>query len=379
MVNTKMKIGLVLDTTLDYDAGVQQYFKGLARFLITKGHDVKFLVPPSKDEGEFKGRIISFGKNVRPKGSTTSVPGVFLLGGGRHIKRTLNKERFDILHISAPFSPFLGSKIVKYASCPIVATYMICSSNQLVKMGLILLKFLLMKVYEKIDAFIALSDIAREEAEITIPGNYTVIPIGVNVERFSPKVSPVKKFSNGKMNILFVGRLERRKGVNYLISAFKKVKSEFRDVRLIIVGDGPLRRKLKELVDRLELKDVVFEGYIDEELKPKYYAAADLCVFPAIYGESFGVVLIEAMAAGKVTIGYSNEGYSFVLKNLPELLVENKDISKLAEKISKFLENEELRGEYEEKCLVESQRFKWKKIGLRILHVYKKLLRTNRT
>jgi phosphatidylinositol alpha-mannosyltransferase len=367
-----MKIGLVLDTTLDSDAGVQQYFKGLARFLLSRSCDVKFIVPPSLNEGEFEGRIISLGRNINPLGNVTGVPFAFYLGGRSQIREILNKERFNILHVSAPFSPFLGAKIVREAECPVVVTYHTFTKNSLYRFGAVLLRLLLYKAYQKIDYHIAVSNIAKLEAEKVIPGKYRLIPNAVDIVQFSPEHKPLEKFKDEKFNIMFLGRLERRKGVEYLIRAFKKVQKEVQRVR-----EGDEGRRLKDLTERLGLKDVVFEGYIDEKLKPRYYASSNLCVFPATWGESFGIVLIEAMASGKVPIAFANEGYSFVLRNLPELLVENKDVDKLATKIVRFVKDNDLRREYEKECLIEKEKFGWERVGSQILLIYKKLLESH--
>lgn len=374
-----MKIGLVLDTTLDSDAGVQQYFKGLARFLLSLGHDIRFLVPPSKDKGEFKGKIISFGSNFSPIGNATSVPIAFFFGGGSRIKEVLEDEKFDVIHISAPFSPFLGAKFIKHAECPVVLTYHSAMKNWIYRLGAILLRIYLGGVYKRVDAHIAVSEVAKAEALLTIPGEYKIIPNGVRLSNFNPKVKPIEKFLDKKLNILFVGRLEERKGVYYLIKAFKKVKDDFKNVRLVIVGEGPARKKLENLVNELSLEDVVFEGYIYEDQKSRYYASADLCVFPAIYGESFGIVLIEAMSSGKIPISFANEGYKFVLRSLQDLLVEPKNVDELAGKILKFLKGPKLRQRYEKMCLKESKKYGWETVGNQILEIYMKLNKADRS
>ncbi|MFC1780453.1 glycosyltransferase family 4 protein [Patescibacteria group bacterium] len=371
-----MKIGLVLDTTLDSDAGVQQYFKGLARYLLSKGHNVRFLVPPSKNRGEFRGKVISFGKSISLHGNANIVPTVIFVRKQK-IKETLERENFDILHISAPFSPILGAKILTLARCPIVASYVVLARSELYRKFSSCLRLLLDSVYKRIDAFVAISTSAKKEAESVIPGNYKIIPIGVDLEKYSNKVLKLKKFKDIKQNILFLGRLEERKGCEYIIRAFAKAKKELKNIRLIIAGDGSLRKKLEELVKKLNLKNVVFEGYVNEEIKQKYYATADVCVFPSIYGESFGVVLIEAMASGKVTLAFSNEGYSFVLKNLPELLVENRNVEQLSRKLLKYLKDKNLREEYERKCLQEARKFSWESVGERIEKVYNSLNKHN--
>ncbi|MBN2016176.1 glycosyltransferase family 4 protein [Candidatus Dojkabacteria bacterium] len=369
-----MKIGLVFDTTFDSDAGVQQYFKGLAKYLLVHGHDIRFLVPKSSREGEFKGKIIQFGSSINPVGNVTSVPISFFVGGRKRIKEVLRKERFDIIHIGAPFSPFLGAKIVELCNCPVVSTYLVHTKNSIYKLGAKILGVFLLKAYRKIDAHLAISEVSKAEACVVIPGDYNVIPIGVDTAKYSSKAKPIKKFSDGKSNILFLGRLEERKGCEYLIRAFNKVRSKVRNSRLIIAGDGPLRKQLEALVKKLKLEGVVFEGYIDEKLKHRYYASADLCVFPAIHGESFGVVLIEAMASGKVTLAFANEGYKFVLRNISQLIVPNRNTGELAKRIEEFLLDKKLRRKYEAKCLREAKKYGWEAVGLEILKIYEDLL-----
>lgn len=372
-----MKVGFVLDTTLDSNAGVQQYFKGLARFLIEKGNDIRFLVPPSKDEGEFKGRIYSFGKTIVLPGNANIVPTSFFVSK-KKIKEVLDRENFDIIHISAPFMPQFGAKVIDLADCPVVSSYTIFSKSKIFLFFGLILGIFLSRIYKKIDGFIAISEAAKEEAKKTIPGKYKVIPVGIDLERFSHNVKPLEKFKGDKLNILIVSRLEKRKGVKYLVKAFDCVKKQFPKVQLIIAGDGSQRVNLERLVTDLKLNDVIFEGYITEEIKPNYYASADLCVFPSIFGESFGVVLIESMASGKTTIAFANEGYSTVLKGFPKLLVTPRDTRELSSRILEFLRDDKLREEYSNRCLKEASKYKWERVGRQVLDVYKEITRSEK-
>jgi phosphatidylinositol alpha-mannosyltransferase len=369
-----MKVGLVLDTTLDSDAGVQQYFKGLARYLIKNGHTIRFLVPQSRNTGEFKGKIINLAKLFNPLGNSTTVPISFSISGSKKIKKVLEKEKFDVIHISAPFSPFMGAKVVQHAKCPVVIIFHTRTKNWFYRLGGMLLRLIMWPQYKKIDGFISVSDVSEYEAKLAIPGDYTRIPNAVDVSLYSPKVKKLKKFDDGIKNILFLGRLEDRKGAYYAIKAFEKVSAEFSNSRLIIAGDGPLRNELEQLVRDLKIKNVVFEGYIDEELKPNYYSSADICVFPALYGECFGIVLVEAMASGKIPLAFDNKGYSFVLKGLPELLIEKRDTKTLSKKILFYLKNPIEKKGCEKKCLEYVKRFSWESVGDKVMKLYKSLI-----
>jgi phosphatidylinositol alpha-mannosyltransferase len=351
-----MKIGLVLDTTLDSNAGVQQYFKGLARYLLKNSHNVKFIVPPSENTRQFKGRVLSFGRKIILKGNANTISTVFFTNS-KKIKEKIDKEHFDIIHVAAPFSPFLGAKVIRIVKCPVVITYLIYGKDWAYR-------------------FLGVFEPSKREAMITIPGKYQVIPSGINVKCFLKNIQKIDKFGGKKINILFLGRLEKRKGIDYLIRAFKIVYKRFSKIRLIIVGDGPERRKLEKLVKKLKLKNVYFEGYVSEYMKRRYLKTADICVFPALYGESFGVVLIESMISGKPTIAFRNEGYKYVLRNTPELLVECKNTNKLADKIFIFCKDKKLREKYGKICLKEARNYSWEIVGKKIESIYKNLLTT---
>lgn len=368
-----MKVGIALDTTLDSNAGVQQYFKGLARYLISENHKVCFLAPPGDGNGEFKDITYNFGKRINPPGNTTSVS-IGLNFKPIKIKKVLKKERFDLVHVGAPYSPYLGAKVIDYAECPSVITYLILTQSKFRQFGAKLMRMAQNRIYKKIDSFIAISKAAKQNAEIVYPAKYKMIPIGVNIHRYSPEIKPLERFQDDKQNILYINRLEKRKGPDFLIKAFAKVKRKFRNSRLIICSDGPLRLSLENLVEELNIEDVVFEGFIEEKIKNRYYASADICVFPSIYGECFGVVLIEAMASGKIPIAFNNEGYSSVLEDIPKLLVENRDIDELAKRIELFLTDKELKYKYEQVCLEKSQEYRWESVGKQIVEEYKSLV-----
>ena len=149
----------------------------------------------------------------------------------------------------------------------------------------------------------------------------------------------------GRFNILFVGRMEKRKGFDYLLKAYKQVKREIPNCRLIAVGPGiRLRNKYEKRVKRSGLEDVVFAGYVTYSELPRYYKTADIVCFPATGRESFGIVLLEAMAVGKPIIASDIEGYASILTHGAEgLLVPPKNATKLAEALITLMTDEPLR------------------------------------
>ena len=144
---------------------------------------------------------------------------------------------------------------------------------------------------------------------------------------------------------MYVGRLETRKGVKYLLKAFAILSSKYPDVNLIIAGDGPNRDKLKQLSSELGLKNVSFLGYIDDEKKLELLSHADLFCSPALFGESFGIVLLEAMASGTVTVAGSNSGYIDVMKDLGTVsIVDPQQTEEFARRLELLLFQEDIRS-----------------------------------
>jgi phosphatidylinositol alpha-mannosyltransferase len=169
----------------------------------------------------------------------------------------------------------------------------------------------------------------------------TIIPNGIDLTRYH-RLNNVKKGKKGM--ILYVGRLEARKGVKYLMKAFQLLSQDNPDVELVIAGDGPDREKLEMLADDLKLKNVSFLGFVSEELKLELLSKADLFCSPALFGESFGIVLLEAMATGTVTVAGSNSGYVDVMQEVGGIsLVNPEDTTEFARRLDLLLHEQSLR------------------------------------
>ncbi|GAH20076.1 unnamed protein product, partial [marine sediment metagenome] len=237
-------------------------------------------------------------------------------------------------------------------------------------------KWILRRWFRKLDGKIAVSQPAREFAYEHFKGYYNIIPNGVDLDHFSPDVSPIDEFCDGKANILFVGRLEKRKGLNYLLEAFEQVKQEIPDSRLIIVGPGTrLRRKYEKQVMRSGLKDVVFAGLVSYDELPRYYKTADVFCAPATGRESFGIVLLEAMAAGKPIVASNIEGYaSVVTHGVDGLLVPPEDKEMLAQTLISLLTDQSLRQEMGAKGRVKALEYSWEHIAQNVLDYYVRVL-----
>lgn len=202
-----------------------------------------------------------------------------------------------------------------------------------------------------------------------------VVPNAVDTSELSPDVPRLKEFDDGKVNILYLGRLEDRKGVDILIKAYSKVRKKHAETRLIIAGDGFQREELEELTRNLGLEnDVHFLGRVDEEIKPNVYSTGDIFVPLSTKNESFGITLIEAMAAGLPVVAANNEGYKSLIKQTDEgrngFVVDPNDIRAVADLLCELVEDKPLRksiGEYGRKLALSFDR---KVIAQRYLDVY---------
>ncbi len=371
-----MKIALVSPYDFAYPGGVVNHISALDRYFTRMGHEVKIIAPASRAVTDVGDRFIQLGK-PRPVPISGSIARITLslrLASG--IKAILDQEHFDIIHLHEPFMPMLCSAVLRFSNTACVGTFHACQGRPSYNFGWPITPVLLKRRARKLDGKIAVSKPAMDFAQKHIPGYYNIIPNGVDLEHFHPDVSPIDEFCDGKLNLLFLGRLEPRKGLNYLLKAYKRVRQEIPDSRLIIVGPGTrLRRKYRKQVKRDGLKDVTFVGYVPYEELPRYYKTCDIFCSPATGRESFGIVLLEAMAAGKPVVASNIEGYASVVSDGVEgLLVPPRDDKALAQALISLMTDESLRQQMGARGRAEALEYSWENIAGRVLGYYARVL-----
>ncbi len=375
-----MKIALVSPYDFAYPGGVVNHISALERYFTKLGHTVKVIAPASRAVSAFGDRFIPIGK-PRPIPVSGSIARITIsLHLAPTIKAVLERENFDIIHLHEPFMPMLCSAVLRFSNTANIGTFHACHGTFLGRpgyhFGRPITTIMLKRRARKLDGKIAVSKPAMEFASKYVPGYYNIIPNGIDLEHFSPNISPIDTFCDGKLNILFVGRLESRKGLNYLLKAYQQVKREISNSRLIIVGPGTrLRKKYEKQVARSGLKDVVFVGYVAYDELPRYYKTADIFCAPATGRESFGIVLLEAMAVGKPIVASNIEGYASVMTHGVEgLLVPPKDDKALAQSLVSLLTNESLRREMAGRARLEAMEYSWEHIAQKVLNYYVRIL-----
>ena len=371
-----MKIALVSPYDFAYPGGVCNHISCLEQHFTRVGHEVRIIAPASKAVSTFGDRFIPIGK-PRPVPVSGSIARITLSPWlSSRIKAVLGRENFDICHLHEPLMPMLCTTVLRLSNVPNVGTFHASGGKPWYSFGTPVGKLILKKWVRKLDGKIAVSEPALEYAHNHFPGDYTIIPNGVDSKHFSPDIPPIEELNDGKLNILFIGRLEKRKGLDYLLEAYKQIKPEIPNSRLIIVGPGfRLRKKYEKRVMRNGLKDVIFIGYAAYRDLPRYYKTADIVCCPATGRESFGIVLLEAMAVSKPIVASNIEGYASVLTHEAEgLLVPPKNADKLAQALISLMTDESLRQQMGDKGRLKAVEYDWENIAQRLLNYYLSVL-----
>ena len=367
-----MKIALVSPYDFAFPGGVTSHISSLERYLSRMGHEVKVIAPASQPVTIFGDRFIPIGK-PRPIPSSGSVIRVTIsLRLASTIKEVLNREKFDIIHLHEPFMPMLCSAVLRFSEATNVGTFHAWDGKPGYNWGKPISTWMIRRRLHKLAGRIAVSEMAKAYVSKHVPGYYDIIPNGIDVERFSPDVPPIEEFCDGKQNILFLGRLERRKGAIYLIKAYQQVKQEIPNSRLIIAGPGTrLRKPYEKWIKNQGLEDVVFVGYVSEADKPRYYKTADVYCSPATSRESFGIVLLEAMAVGTPVVASNIDGYNSVITHGEDgLLVPPRDTENLARTLISVLSDETLRQKLAARARLTAEEYSWERIANKVFDYY---------
>ncbi|MEX0786838.1 MAG: glycosyltransferase family 4 protein [Dehalococcoidia bacterium] len=370
-----MKIALVSPYDWTVPGGVNSHCAHLREQFVAAGHEALIVAPASKkvdDDG-----VITIGKRPLSVPASGSLARISLsLTLAPPVRRVLAEEQFDIVHVHEPFMPVLPIHFLRYSEAVNVGTFH--ASREKAQFFYSWGRRHLRRWFRRLDGKIAVSEAAASFVEQYFPGYYNIIPNGVDVARFAADAKPVPQFRDDKLNILFVGRPEKRKGLDYLIRAYARVKQERPDTRLIVVGAGSFDR-YRRAVRSQRLADVVFCGYASYEELPRYHHTADVFCAPATGFESQGIVLLEAMAAGLPIVASNIEGYAGVLTHGVEgLLALPGDADGLAEALLELLGDQRKRRRMAEQARQHAQRYGWERVSQQVLSYYERLLHERR-
>ena len=368
-----MKIALVSPYDYAFPGAVADHVRHLAAHLTDRGHDVRVIAPCSDSAGVSDERFVPMGRPV-PIPSGGSVARVSLsVWLAPKTKSLLRDEAFNVVHLHEPFSGVLPLTILELSETANVATF---HSYQGTRLWTRATASLAKRYFNRLQGCIAVSEPARDFISSYFPGGYEIIPNGIQVGTYSSGALPYAHLRDGMVNILFVGRLERRKGLKYLLGAFARLKWSWPNIRLLVVGPGSLDDDSARMIGERNIKDVLFAGAVSEEEKVRYYKTADIFCTPATGRESFGVVLLEAMAAGKPIVATEIAGYSSVITHGREaLLVPPKSEEGLADAIATLLKDPGLARRLGDNGSARAHEFNWDTVAGRVEDFYVSLLR----
>ena len=368
-----MKIGLVCPYSLDVPGGVQNHVRDLAGVLASRGHGVRVLAPGEGCSGlpayvETVGRAVS----VRYNGSVARL--AFGPRVASRVRRWLQDGAFDVLHVHEPSVPSVSLLALWAAECPVVATFHTANPRSRTMSSA---AALLRPTLEKVSARIAVSEAARSTLVQHVGGEPVVIPNGVRCSAFE-QASPRSVWTAGGPALVFLGRTgEPRKGLTVLLAAFPLVVARHPSVRLLLAGRGSAD-VLDVLPNQLRGR-VEFLGQLCDDDRAALLASATVYVAPQTGGESFGVVLLEAMAAGAAVVASDLPPFREVLGGgALGLLFPSGDPAAAAEAISRSLDEPRRREEMRRRAGVAVRRYDWSRVVPEIEAVYETVLAGSR-
>lgn len=366
-----MKIALVSPYDWNATGGVNNHISHLAEQFIERGHSVHIVAAGSKQPKPGICPITLIGRPIglRVSGSVARIT-LSLRTAGK-IKRLLEEEDFDIVHVHEPFMPQLPIQFLRQSTAINVGTWHAARESNF---AYIYGRRLIKRWATKLDGKIAVSPAAVKHIEKYFPGYYNIIPNGVDIEHFALDLPRLPEFDDGKPTVLFVGRPEKRKGLKYLIRAFVGVQRAIPDARLVVVGAGSFTR-YENAVRNAKLQNVRFRSNVPFAELPRYHHTANVFCAPNTGFESQGIVLLEAMAAGLPIVASNIDGFASVVTHGVEgLLVRPEDPAVLAEALIELLRHPERCREMAAHGRERAQYYSWDRVSQEVLSYYERLI-----
>jgi phosphatidylinositol alpha-mannosyltransferase len=370
-----MKIAIFTPYNIFISGGVQEHVQNQARILTERGHDVTILTPRPRTrlEHEAPSNVVFLGSSARIKAPHATSADVSITVDNDAVDAELAKG-YDVVHVHEPTVPVAPRQVLARAegkALRVGTFHAALPGNALGKSLIATYKTYTRSVIPHIDVITAVSPAAIGYFETFTDLTINYIPNGINFNNVEKK-----QLKRDKNTILFLGRLEKRKGARYTIKAFAELKKNNKKVKLIIAGDGPLRKSLEQFVKDKGIEDVSFMGFVDDKTKNKLLSTCGIYTSPALYGESFGIVLAEAMAAGAPIVAHPNAGYKWVLQNTGRLsLVDCTDIDAYSQRMQLLLEDDDLRKLWQKWACNYVKQFDYEKVVDSYEKLYKKNLR----
>jgi phosphatidylinositol alpha-mannosyltransferase len=364
-----VKIALVSPYDYAYFGGVTSHITHLALEFQRAGHEVHIMAPCSTAaEGLSPVPFHRLGRpvSIPANGSVARISVGSRLGS--EITQVMISGGFDVVHLHEPLVPALPLVVLRASRATNIGTFHAFTRSSVAYFyGNPILRYFFRKLHGRI----TVSECARDFVAPHFPADYRIIPNGIDYERFSQPRPPISDFADGRLNVLFVGRLEKRKGLSHLLRAWGRVREEVPNARLIVVGGGSGLKHYRSFVSSRGSDDIVFAGQVTDDELPSYYHAAHIFCAPSTGQESFGMVLLEAMAAGKPIVTSDIPGYREVVAHDRQgLLVPPKDADGLAAALILLLRDEGLRQRLGEEGRRAAEAYDWPRVAEKVMDYY---------
>jgi phosphatidylinositol alpha-mannosyltransferase len=383
-----MKIGIVTEYYYPTLGGIQEHVHHFAVAARRLGHDVRILTPRVRDELASVPAGLGVGARDREEGVIRVGVSVPLLSGSsigrasaawglsRRVEEILRSERFDVLHLHNPLMPTLPLVALRISDSVNVGTFHSVIGRSAVY-GLF--RSVIQRYADRLHAAIGVSETSLAGIRRYVDAPWRIVPNGVDVRTFASGRRRAE--FEGRPNLLHVGRFDPRNGVDRVIKAWIAVRRGGTDARLILVGDGPLRPRYEAMVPAELRDDAHFVGFVPSAERSSYYASGDVLLCPAV-GGTFGIIALEAMAAGCPVIAADTPGFRNVITDGVEGylvdVAQDENCTRLAARAAQLLGDSALRARCGELGRAKAASFDWPAITSRILSIYEELLRTPR-
>lgn len=363
-----MNIALVSPYDYAYPGGANTHIALLTREFLRRGHRVKIVAPSSKSADTLGvENFVRLGVPIPIPANGSLARVSFSLWLTPKVKALLRAEQFDVIHLHEPLASLLSLAVLRNSRSLNIGTFHSFWTGARRFKGV---KPLLRPYFDMLHGRIVVSPPAGQFLDRLFPSEHEVIPNPVDLEHFARPAPPLPQFQDGKTNILFVGRMEKRKGFRYLLEAYSRLKWDYPNIRLIVVTTQTPDKESYGIMGERHLEDVVLCKASYAEL-PRYHQAAHIFCAPNTGKESFGMVLTEAMAAGLPIVATNNEGFASVVDDgVHGLLVPPRDDAALAGALKRLLDDPGLRQRIAAEGARKSHEYGVERVATRVLQFY---------
>ncbi len=367
-----MRIALVSPYDWCVDGGVKSHISHLAAYFRDWGHEVEIFAPASEpDKVNRECTVMGKPRSMRVSGSVARITFAWK---SPEVKEVLARGKFDVVHLHEPLMPLLPYHFLRYSTSTTIGTFHAAKDGGNRFYGYT--TRLTRRWFRKLDGKIAVSPAAVSLVSRYFAGYFNIIPNGIDYAHFAQEREPLADFDDGRKNILFVGRPEKRKGLKYLLRAYIRIKELEPNTRLIVVGAGDFSRYERLMAP---IGDVVFRSYVPYDELPRYHRSASVFCAPNTGNESQGYVLLEAMAAGVPVVASNIEGFAGVITDqLDGILVPPKDSDALALAVVHLLRDPAQRAELSSRGQAQAAHYSWDNVARRVMSYYERILYEHR-